>query len=245
MDTFKVAVSSGGPFILHATLSNMLPGTDFDLDLIRDANNNGKVDSGEILASGTNAIGNEDVFADVSAGGTYYLQVRQISGEGPFTVGISSSNQDHAGNTLATATNIVNLFGRTQLADFVSSTDRLDIYKFTLPDPGTVTASFPETAANTDADLDLIQDANGNGSVDANEILASSVTIRTNAGESVSRAVAAGTYYVRVTQRVGSPLTRCAHRRYRRQHAGDGPQHGPVGDAADAAEFIGPGGGRL
>lgn len=243
LDMFKFTVSGGGPFNLHATLTNMLPGTDFDVDVIQDANNNGKVDTGEVLASGTNPIGNEDSFVNTLAGGTFYLRVQQVSGEGPFTVGFSSSNLDHAGNTLATATNIGNPFlGRTHLADFVSSSDSADIYKFTIATAGTISASFPDTALNTDADLALIQDVNGNGTVDAGDILVSSATNRSNAGEGFSRAVAAGTYYVRVLQRAGSPaydMTLTV------DTAGNTPATalamGLSGNAASTIEFIGPG----
>jgi Bacterial pre-peptidase C-terminal domain len=241
-DTFKFSVAGGGPFVFNAKLSGMPNDANFDIDIIQDSNTNGRVDAGEILATGANPIGNEDVFADVTVGGTYFLRVRRINGEGPYTVSITSSNLDHAGNSLGTATNIGDLFGRTQLADFVSSTDSADVYRFTIPNSGTITASFGATALNTDADLQLIQDVNNNGRVDVGEILDSSIT-RSNAGESISLAsAAAGTYFVRVLQVAGSPAYKMA---LTVDTAGNTPatarSMGLSGDAASTIEFIGPG----
>src|SRR5262245_46022282 len=80
-----------------------------------------------------------------------------------------------AGNTLATATNIGDLQGQRQFVDSLSTTDLNDFYKFTLPVAGTITALFPATASGTDADLQLVRDANNNGAVDTGEVLASSL----------------------------------------------------------------------
>lgn len=242
VDTFKFNVAGGGPFLFNAKLSGMPSDADFDIDIIRDSNGNGKVDFGEVLASGTNAIGNEDVFADATVGGTYFLQVRRVSGEGPYTVAVSSTSLDRAGNTLGAAASIGNPFlGRKHLDDFVSFSDGADIYKFTLADPGTITASFPATAAGTDADLQLIQDINGNGIVDSGEILASGKRIG-NAGESITRTVAAGTYFVRVLQVAGSPAY---HMTLTVDTAGNTLKTalpmGLSGDSASTIEFIGPG----
>ena len=50
---------------------------------------------------------------------------------------VSATDTDHAGGTLAAATNIGNLFGRTQLADTVSASGQTDFYKFSLLNGGT------------------------------------------------------------------------------------------------------------
>jgi hypothetical protein len=240
-DDYKFALASGGPFIITATFTGG-PAlySNVELDIIRDANSNGQIDSGDILLGETNPYG--DVSTDTSLAGTYFVRVLRLDGEGPYTLSVSVTNSDRAGGTLATATNIGDLFGRTHLADFVSFSDKLDIYKFTLTDPGTVTASFPDTAVNTDADLDLIQDINGNGVVESNEILDASATFKTNAGEFVSHAVAAGTYYVRVAQRIGSPayqMTLAVDTAGNTSATARGM--GLSGDAADTIEFVGPG----
>ena len=85
-----------------------------------------------------------------------------VEGEGPYTLKVFTRNTDLAGNTLASANNIGNLFGRTEFVDTLSSFDPNDIFKFTLTAQGTITASFPSTGSGTDPDLQLIQDANGN-----------------------------------------------------------------------------------
>lgn len=196
VDLFKFAISGGGPFILHPTL--VVPaGANFDIDVMRDANGNGTLEESEVLRSGTNLSGAEDIFVDTAFAGTYFLRVRRISGEGLFTLLISSRNADAAGNTLAAATNIADpLLGKTHLADFVSSTDAADFYKFTLDQAGTITASFPATAINTDADLVLL-DSIG-------KPVTSSIT-KGNAGEFLSRSSPAGTYYLVVQRVAGSP----------------------------------------
>jgi len=83
--------------------------------------------------------------------------------------------------SFATATNISNLFGKKKVADFVSSTDPIDFYKFTLTDPATFTASFPATAAGTDAVLALYQDLDNDGVQDKGEELARSDVVETGA----------------------------------------------------------------
>src|SRR5262249_3728581 len=96
------------------------------------------------------------------------------------------------------------LFGKQKVADFVSGTDGVDFYKFTLTDPATFTASFPATAVGTDAVLALYQDLDNDGVQDKGDELTRSDAVE-NGEESLSQSLAAGTYIVGVFAKTGSP----------------------------------------
>jgi len=138
---------------------------------------------------------------------------------------------------------IGDLFGRAQLADTLSKVDTADIYKFSLPNGGDVTASFPATALGTDVDLQLIQDKNGNGVVEP--LLGEVLDLSNNTGptgESVSRTnLAAGTYYVAVLWVAGTPAYQM---NLTADTAGntlrDDRPMALTGDASDTIEYIGP-----
>ncbi|MFL5241582.1 MAG: carbohydrate-binding domain-containing protein [Gemmataceae bacterium] len=198
-DLYRFSTLSGGPFVLTGQLDKP-SGADFKIDLISDANNNGTIDSGEILASGVN------LNAPFTTPGIYFVRVKQNSGEGSYTLTVSNRNTDLAGDTLApgVALNIGNLFAEVRLSDFLSSTDTADIIKFTLTSSGSLKASFPTTAKGTDADLELIQDKNNNLVIDSNEILNFSRNVGPT-GESVTSSLVAGTYFVRLLRKAGSP----------------------------------------
>lgn len=245
-DIYKFSVN-GGPFIFNAQVDtdpvplSLVPPLNLEFDIIQDANHNGIVDldSKEILSVGTNDSGHDNIFADAQASDTYYVRVRRVEGEGPYTLKVFVHNTDLAGNTLASANNIGNLFGRTEFVDAVSSFDQNDIFKFTLTAQGTITASFPSTGSGTDPDLQLIQDVNGNGGIDNGDILVSGTHL-SQGGVSLSRTVAAGTYYLNVKWVAQTPtydLTLAV------DTAGGSPKQarsmGLSGDAAETQEFVG------
>ncbi len=247
-DIYKFSVS-GGPFIFNAQMDtdpvpfSQVQALNLEFDIIQDANHNGRVDldSNEILEVGTNDSGHNNIFADAQASDTYYVRVRRVEGEGPYTLKVFTRNTDLAGNTLASANNIGNLFGRTEYVDAVSSFDPNDVFKFTLTAQGTITASFPSTDSGTDPDLQLIQDADGEGAIDSRDILVSGTHL-SQGGVSLSRTVAAGTYYLNVKWVAQTPtydLTLAV------DTAGGSPKQarsmGLSGDAAETLEFVGPG----
>lgn len=236
VDLYRFSVTGGGPYIFDATLTQPDdPGTLFEIELFQDKNNDGVLDSERL------ALGVQRFSADSTVGGTFYLRVIRVVGEGIYTLSLTITNLDRAGGTLPTATNIGNLFGQTHLDDFVSFVDSADIYKFTLTAPGTITASFGATALGTDADLQLIRNVNGNDTIEANEILDSS-SKRSPAGESVTLVdAAAADYFVRVARIAGSPAY---HMTLAVDTAGSSPGDartmGLSGASADTIEFVGP-----
>lgn len=81
------------------------------------------------------------------------------------------------------------------LSDQVSGSNLSDFYRFSLGQSGIFTANL--AGLSGDADIKLIQDTNGNGAIDSNEVLAYQWE-RGTANESIRRFLSAGTYYMQV-----------------------------------------------
>lgn len=108
-------------------------------------------------------------------------------------------------DTMATATTLGSLSTMTRTgsvgySDIWGTTDTVDFYQFS----GSGNINLTLTGLNADADVDLIRDTNGNGLVDAGEVIASSRRGGT-ADESINlSAIDSGSYFVRVQQYSGS-----------------------------------------
>jgi hypothetical protein len=83
------------------------------------------------------------------------------------------------------------------LKDFVGSTDLDDFYKLSLGAGRWLTATLSGLAS--DANLQLIKDANGNGTIDSGDTLATSTKTGT-ASDAITKFLSTGTYFVRVTR---------------------------------------------
>jgi hypothetical protein len=187
-DLRKFTFSASGTF--KATLSG-LTATAY-MQLIRDTNANGLVDSGETLASSTPGTASQTITRTLSSG-TYYVRVAEsASASTNYALTLKS---DYAGNSLGSARNLGTLSAARSFKDFVGSDDTADFYKFTLSSTKPFTASLSGLAA--DANLQIIQDKNANGVIDSGETLGTSAKTGT-ASESLAKPLAAGTYYVRV-----------------------------------------------
>jgi Bacterial pre-peptidase C-terminal domain len=82
--------------------------------------------------------------------------------------------------------------------DFVSANEPADIYSFILNTPSLFSLTLDGLSA--DADVELIQDINGNGVVGLEDIIAASNNLGTTSEEILSNgALPAGTYFVRVS----------------------------------------------
>src|SRR5262249_20891557 len=145
------------------------------LELIRDSNGNGVVDSGEVIAASNIDTQDKELTATVFAAGDYFVHVLGFSGNTDYTLRLTP---DYAGSTLGTARNIGTVPGPHSARDFVgtSPSDTDDFFRFSLPAAGRlgVTMYTPgiDNPNGPDADLQLIRDANNNGVVDAGEVLA-------------------------------------------------------------------------
>jgi len=108
---------------------------------------------------------------------------------------------DRAGNQLQSARLVTLRAKSTTLSDELTRSDRIDFYKTTLKARSRFMLNL--TGAGANADVELIQDLNGNGQVETGEVVASS---RAAAGTPDSidiTGLAAGTYFVRVFSRGG------------------------------------------
>jgi len=142
-----------------------------DVSLIRDANNNGRVDSGEVLASSegsSNKLISGNQLDNLSAG-TYYLRVKGNASYG------MAVNLDQAGNfasegnpggfSINKARNLGTLSDIApsqdyQLSDFVGSTlgDSDDFYSFRLDKPRSLSFALRDMTGNANV---YIEDGNG------------------------------------------------------------------------------------
>jgi hypothetical protein len=222
------------PFVFDATLTGIPEGSNFDLEFFD-------------VSGGAPAVGSvpgnldEHVTRAFSTAGPCFVRIVRVSGEGTYNFSMRVDNLDVGGNSLGAAHNFGNQFGMRRIVDFLSGTDTEDFYKFTLPDPGTFRASFPPTAPGTNADLRMIQDVDDDLQIDFGDTIAIS-TNASNAGESIARPVAAGTYYLRVQRVAGSPtydLT--VNMDTAGNTASTARAMGLSGDTADTIEFVGPG----
>jgi len=142
-----------------------------DVSLIRDANNNGRVDSGEVLAS-SEGSSNKSISGnqlDNLSAGTYYLRVK-----GNTSYGLAV-NLDQAGNSrvpgsqgifsISTARNLptlsdIALSQDYQFSDFVGSGlgDPVDFYSFRLDKPRSLSFALRNMTGNANV---YIEDGNG------------------------------------------------------------------------------------
>jgi subtilisin family serine protease len=124
--------------------------------------------------------------------GTYYLQVVRVSGTTNYTLKTSAIAPDQAGNSTRAARSLGTISGSREFYDAITSGDRDDFYKFTLAQNSNLNLSL--TGLKADAEISLL------------DSLGRLIVSSTNSGmasEVISRAVGAGTYFIRVFQYSG------------------------------------------
>jgi pimeloyl-ACP methyl ester carboxylesterase len=199
-DYYRFNVSSASNFSLSLTGLS----ADADVKLL-----NGFGD--EIGSSTKDGSLSESITQFLSAG-TYYVRVYPYSSANTnYTLSLNATAiPDNAGNTLSSARNLGTLSANNQgrynftANDFIGSIDPNDYYRFTLNNRSTFNLTLNNLSA--DADLQLIWDKNGNGSVDSSDETWSS-TFDGTSRDSISRILDAGTYLVRTYQGVSTANT--------------------------------------
>ncbi|NJO48052.1 MAG: hypothetical protein HC825_00625 [Oscillatoriales cyanobacterium RM1_1_9] len=168
--------------------------------MIRDTNNNGTVEYDEILGSSYNAGSTPDEINQDLTPGSYYLQVTQYFGDTDYDLLINpapiATQLDLAGNSLGAAYDVGSLGASPTFTDSIGSTDLDDYYRFELTETSTVTSLM--YGLNANANLELIQDSNSNGSVDLGEVVATSERYGV-VPEELTTILGTGTYYARVS----------------------------------------------
>lgn len=151
-------------------------------------------------------------FSSQLGAGTYYVGVQRLKGEVRYKLTTAATPAvvippspipptppippAPVPDTLATALDIGALTGTYLNSDFVGTTDSIDFYKFSTSDVGNLQVRINGTSANTK--IQLIRDGNGNGLIDAGEILASDIGFSTTVLPSITQDLPAGTYFVSV-----------------------------------------------
>lgn len=173
------------------------------LALIQDKNGNGKLDRGETLAQ-KGGKSTSRFISKTLAPATYFVRVLQTSASNNYTLKLTAHRSD-AGNTLADALKVNSPSGNLFFTETVGGEgDPVDFYRISFTQSTHLILAMGNLSAN--ADLTLIQDGNGNGEVDAGEILDSSNNADTQ-NEGITWHSAPGTYFIRVTPAAAAPAT--------------------------------------
>lgn len=182
------------------------PSRDPKVQLVRDSNNNGLIDSGEVFNNNQFAITTDSATVDLPIG-TYFIVVEP----GGILVNLPTvyqmdlvvtpyggSGLPDPGNTLFTARDLGVLSGASSLKEYVGVLDPSDFYKFTVNTP----INFQATSSSSNSiDLLLIQDTNNNGFIETSERLRSGI------GDLRTTALQAGTYFASVEPRFSGQST--------------------------------------
>jgi Bacterial pre-peptidase C-terminal domain len=170
---------------------------DADVSLIRDFNNNGLIDDGEIVAQSVNSGTNPESLNLQNLGaGTYYLRVNQYTGDTNYALDISATSVAPPVTSVTIPFNAIDLGalqGRVSVSDSVNGSNNVnDFYRFTLTNTSDVSLSL--TGSGTDIDLYLARDFNNDGQIDGSEIIRYSATL-SNQESFTATGLTAGTYY--------------------------------------------------
>jgi hypothetical protein len=198
-DFYKFKMTASGQFNASAQTNPFWSRTKGDpsLVVVRDANNNGRFDSGEQVTP----FATGKLSATLTAG-EYFLQVSNSGGQGDYQLRTVSN---YAGGTLGAARKFAAITGNTPAKqtfsdyieqDFGPGSNVNDYYRFTLGSKYQATFST-KGVAGEDLSLALIRDANNNGVVDAGDVLVTS-DLADSPTESLTRTLDAGNYFVRV-----------------------------------------------
>jgi Ca2+-binding RTX toxin-like protein len=198
-DFFRFQMTASGRLSASAYLNSYFSRTTDNpsLSIVRDLNNNQRLDTGETITPFSSATLSTNL-----AAGTYYLHA---TGNGQQAAYYLRMVSDYAGNTLGTARPLASISGATPpnqvFQDYIeqsfdASSDVNDFYRFDLPSSYQVTLSTTGVSGE-DLSLSLIRDANSNNVIDAGDVLVTS-NILNSPTESLTRALTAGRYFARV-----------------------------------------------
>ncbi|RAM53361.1 MAG: peptidase S8 and S53 subtilisin kexin sedolisin [Hapalosiphonaceae cyanobacterium JJU2] len=187
IDCYKFTLDGRSSFQLD--LTNL--SANADVQLIQDANGNGVVDQGEVVAASNRTGKKAELINTTLEAGTYYIQVHSTGkAKTKYELSVSAIPIDNAGNTLDTALDIGEISANPQTisyTDWVGKSDNYDYYKFNINSTSDVNLSLKDLGA--DADMRLL---NRQG-----DILAGSANIG-NTDEFITSSLTAGTYYIEI-----------------------------------------------
>jgi hypothetical protein len=198
-DVFEIDLGSSGTINLSLT---GITGGDADLWLYSDSNGNGSLDASDSLVRGfTNdgvniGYGDRDEVINVQASsGTYFAQVSLYSGSSvSYNLAASSAPTN---NLVSQENQLGDLSGDITRDGSVGDMDRSDTYAFSLGLYEGVDIYL--SGLSNDADIRLIQDSNGNGSVDSGEVIEGSYNLG-SLSETIAGIDYSGSYLLQVNQ---------------------------------------------
>lgn len=179
---------------VNFSLTNLV--ADADLQIIRDANNNGFIDVGEqVVAQSIRGSSADESITRILQAGNYLIDVSQYSGNTSYTLRVSDADPS---NLLVNEFSLGTLNGARAFDGAVGNSDTADIYQFNLNQTSDLNVSL--AGLSQDADIRIIRDSNNNGIVDTGEVVA--ISQRSfNFDEAISlESLAAGNYFAEVYQ---------------------------------------------
>lgn len=190
IDYYKVNMAYTGK--LTARLTNLTANA--NLRIIKDANNNGVIDAGEVKGTSANAgTNNEQLILAPVGPGAFFVEVKRIAGAPAYKLTVKT---DYAGQTFAGSHNLGTFTGTKTRKDRVDSEDPVDFYKVVLTSTKTISATMTGTG---DAHLELSKDFDNDGVYDDGQDF---IHRSNNAGTSNenlgSFTLGPGTYFIRV-----------------------------------------------
>jgi hypothetical protein len=170
------------------------------VDLIRDANLNGMVDKGEVIASAANGA---SLMTTVAAG-IYHVRVRSPGDPVGYELALVV-DQKQALTSMATAPfwQANEVSGGSKVARITGNVAKSHFYQFDVPLQGLMRASL--VGLNGNVNLQLIRDADDDRQLDPGEILAQSTRSGT-AADSATILLNQGHYFARVISAGGEPV---------------------------------------
>lgn len=180
---------------------------DVSIALGQDTDNDGALEANEVI-NFVDEEGNADEILnrDFLPAGNYLVKVERTSGNSDYCLQITPAGSlrpiDRAGETIPTAFEFGTLVGEVEASDFVGEIDKVDLYAFTMVGQSGVTVSLGGMSA--DADLYLLRDADNDGELSEDEVLARSTVGGSGAERIDLNGLAPGAYFVRIGQYDGS-----------------------------------------
>jgi hypothetical protein len=208
-DLYKFTINDVGN--LQARVNSISAGS--RVELIRDLNNNGLIDSGEVIDSDVDSFApfQPSIATDLPQG-TYYARVLPSSPSNSTQYELTLVNTPFGGspppdpgNILATARNLGAVAGTVTAKEYVGVLDSLDAYRFTVNDLSNIQVSVQATSTNTQ--IQLVRDINGNGLVDNGEVIVSETNFSSANLSRFTQDLPAGTYFITVASRNTSAST--------------------------------------
>ena len=178
------------------SIGSTISGSSVVQALIVDLNNNGFVESNELIQSDS-GFGGDGFLTTILPAGTYYLRFSETR-DGQYSTRVavtptpSNLSRDPGSSLDDNPLNLGVLSGRRIVRDYVGGLDEYDYYQFRLTEKSNLSIRMTSNSVLTD--IRLISDNNSNGLLDSGEVIESSGGTDTSFTESLDP----GIYFLEV-----------------------------------------------